>query len=645
MSQPPLRVLLVDDDEDYFVIVRDLLAEAETFPVQLRWLDSYDEALFALSQNHTDVVIVDYQLGAQTGLELLRTAVARKIATPFILLTGQGDQEIAAEAMKAGATDYLVKGQVTTPLLERSLRHAVETAEHRQLMRRMVEILETTHDLVASCDDRGVLIYLNAAGRRMLGVPADQPAGALRLGQFHPPAVFDQMFQTAAAQGSWNGETALRAQHGAEIPVLETLVAHKSADGRPTYFSCTARDITDRKRAEDLLWQTNKHLRDALDELHAAEEKVIQQERLRALGTMASGIAHDFNNALATILGYSELLLHCPENLDNKERARRWLCALNTAARDAGDVVQRLREFYRHREQGGVVAPVDLNQLVQDTVALTQPRWLSEAQAKGISIEVRTDLQDQPLLAGYESELREALTNLIFNAVDAMPHGGTITLRTGRDGHHAVLALTDTGVGMTEEVRRRCLEPFFSTKGQHGAGLGLSTVYGTVTRHHGRIDIQSALGKGTTFTLRLPLGPANAIAAPSANVGDAAQPVRPRRILVVEDETVLRDVIAEYLSTDGHTAETAGDGQEALEKFAAAEFDLVLLDRAMPGMSGDQVAARIKSSKPNLPVIMLTGFGAMMLASEEKPAGVDLVLGKPVTMAQLREAIAAVAPA
>src|SRR5664280_1029421 len=174
MSEEPLRVLLIDDDEDYFVIVRDLLSEAQGFRAELTWLDTYEKGLAALGQTQPDVFVVDYRLGAHSGLEIVAEATARKINTPFILLTGQGDQETAVAAMKAGAVDYLVKGQVNPPLLERSLRHALESSRNRHLVRRMVEILEITEDLVGSCNPNGFLTYLNAAGRRMLDVGPEE---------------------------------------------------------------------------------------------------------------------------------------------------------------------------------------------------------------------------------------------------------------------------------------------------------------------------------------------------------------------------------------------------------------------------------------------------------------------------------------
>ncbi len=411
---------------------------------------------------------------------------------------------------------------------------------------------------------------------------------------------------------------------------------------RPGQFAAIFVDITERKRTDETLRETNRRLENALAELKAAEQQVIQQERLRALGTMASGVAHDFNNALAAILGFTELLLHKPEVLDNKEKARRYIEMMNVAAQDAGKVVDRLREFYRHRDEAEVFASVDINRLVNEAAALTQPKWKPEAEIKGISINVRTELQGVPPVAGNAQELREVLTNLIFNAVDAMPRGGTITIRTRRDDGHIVLEIADTGTGMTEEVRRRCLEPFFTTKGERGTGLGLSMVYGILQRHEGTIDIQTELGKGTTFIIRLP----HHEPKPQAQQPDCkTQPGNPAlslHVLIVDDEAVVRKIVGEYLKIDGHTVEAANSGRDGLEKFRHGQFDLVLVDRAMPDMNGDQVAAAIKSANPTVPVVMLTGFGTMMDAAAEKPAGVDLIVGKPVTIAGLRTALSKV---
>ena len=401
-----------------------------------------------------------------------------------------------------------------------------------------------------------------------------------------------------------------------------------------------AREITEAKRATEALVETARKLEQALTDLRATEQQVIQQERLRALEKMASGVAHDFNNALARILGFNELLLTWPEYLKDQERVKKYLQMINAAALDAVNIVNRLREFYRHRTDAEVYQPVDLRQIIQQAIALTQPNWKDQVMANGATVRIETDLQDVPAVRGNDAELSEVLVNLIFNAVDAMPDGGTLAIATRADDAHIVLEVRDTGVGMTEEVRQRRFEPFFTTKGETGAGLGLAIVYGIVHRHGGEITVQSKVGKGTTFTVHLP------VQQPDRKTEGA--PIRsgrtlPLNVLLVEDDPNIRDIEVEYLRGDGHAVATATNGQEGLARFRTGQFDLVVADRAMPEMNGDQMTHAIKSLMPNMPVIMVTGFADLPEDDRWKSPGADFVLPKPVTQAALRQAIAKVA--
>lgn len=288
--------------------------------------------------------------------------------------------------------------------------------------------------------------------------------------------------------------------------------------------------------------QLHHELQQAYDELRRTQQQIIQQERLRALGEMASGVAHDFNNALTSILGYTKTLLAYPDLLDDRDQAISFLETIDTAAKDAAAAVSRLRDFYRRREDTEVLQPLDLNQLIDQTVSITRPKWHVQARSKGAAIDLLVDLQRVPTISGMEAELRQALVNLIFNATDSIVHKaesemgeaktalpGTITLRTrvseGGDGQATrgigagigdgatsrsqsatlvVLEVSDTGTGMTEETRQHCLEPFFTTKGEQGTGLGLATVYGIIRRHEGSISIETEWGGGTTFIISFP---------------------------------------------------------------------------------------------------------------------------------------------
>lgn len=397
----------------------------------------------------------------------------------------------------------------------------------------------------------------------------------------------------------------------------------------------------EQKHTEMARQQLTADLEKALNELQAIQQHVVQQERLRALGQMASGIVHDFNNALAPILGLSELMLEFPQNLDNKEKLKRHLQIIHTAAQDSASIVHRLREFYRQREDGEVFGLIQLNQIIEQAITLTEPKWKGQAQAKGITIRMLTEFGQLPLLPGNDSELRECLTNLIFNAVDAMPQGGNITFTTRQEGKNIVVQIQDSGTGMPDEVKRRCFEPFFTTKGKGGTGLGLAMVYGIVKRHDGQIDLQSTIGQGTTFILRFPCLPRKM--NKTEQIKMSKKPLRLFRALVVDDDATVSNVINEYLRVDGHTVEMANCGKDALLKFAQDKFDILITDRAMPEMSGEQLALAVKRLAPSVPVILVTGFGDIMLEEGEKPEGIDCILNKPISLGGLREAIDTIA--
>jgi signal transduction histidine kinase len=256
---------------------------------------------------------------------------------------------------------------------------------------------------------------------------------------------------------------------------------------------------------EDTVRRSTLDLEQALGELRASEQVVAQIQHLSAVGTMANGIAHDFNNALLLIMGSGEILLQDVERQRlTKENAIPLLNDILTAARDASTLVGQLREYSRSGDTEEVHRPVNLNSVIEQAVSFTKPKWDAQAFEAGSKIRMEVDFQDIPVILGDSARLRDAITNLIFNAVDAMPQGGTLTVRTRAQGETVFLEVSDTGVGMTEEVRQSCFEPFFTTKGQHGTGLGLPMVSGVARNHSGTIDIASQPGQGTTVTLRLP---------------------------------------------------------------------------------------------------------------------------------------------
>jgi signal transduction histidine kinase/CheY-like chemotaxis protein len=391
-------------------------------------------------------------------------------------------------------------------------------------------------------------------------------------------------------------------------------------------------------------------LRQAYDDLRQSQHTVMQQERLRALGQMASGIAHDINNAISPVSLYTESLLEREPNLS--ERTRSYLTTIQRAIEDVARTVARMREFYRERDAQLTLERVQLNRAVQQVVELTRPRWSDLPQARGAMVDLQTDLTDpMPEIMGAEHEIRDALTNLIFNAVDAMPAGGTLSVRTrkavGADGEaRAFIEVTDTGIGMDEDTRRRCLEPFYTTKGERGSGLGLAMVYGMIQRHSAELEIESATGQGTTIRLSFP---AYTSAVVTPGVKHTAVVKRRLRILLVDDDPLLIKSLQDTLQEDGHVITASHGGSAGIETFAAAMkrgegFDVVVTDLGMPHVDGRKVAASVKNASPATPVILLTGWGQRLIAANDAPACVDKVLAKPPRLHELRAALAELIP-
>jgi nitrogen-specific signal transduction histidine kinase/ActR/RegA family two-component response regulator len=389
----------------------------------------------------------------------------------------------------------------------------------------------------------------------------------------------------------------------------------------------------------------------AYDELRRTQQVVVQQERLRALGQMASGVAHDVNNALSPIVAYSEMLLTMLPDLP--PNAQQYLKTINQAGDDIARIVARMREFYRRRASTEHLIRVNLNQIIDEVIELTRPRWRDVSQREGIQIQIQRELDPQlPLFLSESSDLREALINLIFNAVDAMPRGGTITLATHcldrRVGPHGEsleqqiqVEVRDDGIGMDEKTRQRCLEPFFSTKVQRGGtGLGLAMVYGMMQRHEGSIEIDSELNRGTCVRLTFPLREAPLPVTSSSPPGQ--QPERSLNILCIDDESQVREMLNDCLGHFKHRVSLAATGKQGLELFRAAQkkkepYQVVITDLGMPEIDGQQVARTVKAESPATTVIMLTGWGSMMKEDGKTTPEIDALVAKPPRVKELNE--------
>jgi len=356
------------------------------------------------------------------------------------------------------------------------------------------------------------------------------------------------------------------------------------------------------------------------DNLERSQGQLVKTERLRALGEMAAGVAHDFNNLLSVILGRAELMLRRvrePSMIRDLEAVRR-------AAQDGADTVRRIQEFTRTRRTRSFER-VDLADVAREVIELTRPRWEVEAQSRGVRYEFTVEGLAPPV-AGRPEELREVLTNLITNAVDAMPDGGRCTVRLDARPDWAAISVKDTGVGMPEEMRRRVFEPFFTSKGPRGTGLGLAVSWGIVTRHGGTIEVDSAPGEGSTFVVRLPIP----VSLPDSVTGmTVAPPSRTARVLIIEDEPEVQAVLADMLREAGYVVVVAKDGPNGLERCELEPMDIVLSDISMPGLSGWDVATRLRTRFPEIPIGFVTGWGDQLDPERLTRTGVSFVIAKP----------------
>lgn len=425
------------------------------------------------------------------------------------------------------------------------------------------------------------------------------------------------------------------------------VAARRAADGFTSAECEFLRQLSEHVALAAHQAQLYESLQRAYDDLRQTRAAAMQEERLRALGQMASGIAHDINNALSPVSLYTESLLETEPGLS--DRARGQLETIRRGVDDVAKTVARMREFYRQREEQIELAPVDANQMVQQVLDLTRAHWSDMALRRGITIQVVTELApDLPRIMAVEAEIREALTNLVINAVDAMPVGGTLALRTRRAGaatdQSVIVEVIDNGVGMDEETHRRCLEPFFTTKGERGTGLGLPMVFGVVQRHSAGIEIDSAPGAGTTVRLMFAV-PTSVIVEPGRALAVLDVP-RHLRLLLVDDDPVLLNSLRDALEIDGHVVVATGGGQAGIDALHAAvrrgePFAAVITDLGMPYVDGRKVAAAVKNASPATPVILLSGWGQRLIAEGDAPEHVDHVLAKPPKLHDLREALTA----
>jgi two-component system, cell cycle sensor histidine kinase and response regulator CckA len=615
MSAAPIRVLLIDDDEDDYLITRDLMARIRERRHQLDWVNNYNDGLAAIKRGEHDVCLLDYRLGERTGLELLRELHAFNTRLPVILLTGQGDQEIDIEAMKAGAADYLVKARLTADTLERSIRYAIERKRAQETVRHERDfisgIMETSPSGIVVTDCDGKITFANRRAGEVLKLSA-HPAQTSNVLNWR---VADMDGNLLSGQASLlknvlvSAEPALDLHHVIEFPDGQRAVLSSnatplfSAEGRIDGMIVTVNDITQRL---------------------ALETQLRQSQKMDSLGQLAAGVAHDINNILTIIQGHAGLLLAAaPPDSDAAKSSSQIVAASERAA----GFIRHLLAFSRKQIYRTKI--LDLNAVLRN-LELLLPRMLGNH----IALEINCFPQ-LPNIAADTALVEQIVMNLAINSRDAMPKGGKLLIETsaldldsvsarrysdGRAGRFVCLTVADNGCGMEPGLIHRIFEPFFTTKETgKGTGLGLATVYAVVKQLRGWIEVQSQVGAGSTFKIFLPASD-QAIAAPAApspqteNVQGGKE-----TILVAEDESALLELMRSALGHYQYRILTASSGREAIEVWERhqGDVDLLLTDVIMPGgMTGRELAVELKKKKPELKIIFTSGFNSSLTGVE-----------------------------
>jgi hypothetical protein len=581
---------------------------------------SLSAALEELDRGEVRLIMMSLSLSDAAGLPALARMRASARGVPIVVLGARYDEETAMRAVREGAEDYLVKGDVSEQAMLRIVRYTAERVrverELRESEARYRRLAENAPDIIFRYElkpRRGVA-YVNSAVTQTLGyTPGEIYQDHTLLARILDPDEHSAL-KSALMTRDAVGPVVVPLQHrdGRLLWAEQRLVALHDEDGNVVAVEGIIRDITERR---------------------LIEANLARAEKLNSLGVMASGVAHQMNNVLSTVMSHADFLRQRTQD----PAMRHDLDLIIRAAEDGAASVRRIQGFARS-DPIERPEPVNLVGIVNEAAEATAPRWRDQSEREGRSITLSVDATPPVWINGVQSELREALMNLIFNAVDALPDGGSISVQCEQSDDQVRLRVVDNGIGMSEEVQRHALDPFFTTKSfGEGMGLGLALTNRIIGRHGGSIDIQSGPGVGAAFEIMLPAGrPPDA--EPSAPI---VVTMAPLRVLVVDDDPVQARQLGRLLTLDGHCVLVSSDGPDALRTLSSQSFDLVITDLGMPGVTGWEVAREAKVRHPEVRVGLVTGWGNEVGEAEAACRGVDFIVTKPYRIVRLQEAISA----
>jgi len=688
------RILVVDDEESIRHVLQRVL---EMKDCDVRQAESAEEALTRFEDWEPDVALIDIVLPGMNGIQLLSEIKQVSADTEVLVMTSNASAETALQAIRRGAYDYLQKpfanlGEVWSHV-QRALEKRSLTLKNRDLLRKQHdrnEELSSAVTLATGEDDDvsnidfesmsevlenflSVVVHELEVDRASLML-LDRESGQLRIGASKGLDGIDvddirvPLGEGIAGQVALTGETFLvrdaatddRLEPGGGSELSNSFIS------APITFSVPIRserdvfgviNVTNRKNGEPfdsddvaflsglagqlgIVIEGARHsdqLQKAYQSLKSTQEQLVFSERIKAVGQMAAGVAHDFNNALAIILARAQFCLRQFDDANpDVEKLRANLETIVKTSLQGAQTIKRIQDYTRIRKDAPKT-PVDLNAVVRDALEIARPKWDDEARARGLHVEIKTELQQVANVSGNVYELTQVVGNLIFNAVEAMPEGGRLEFRTFDEGDSVILEVRDTGTGMDDETRKRLFEPFYTTKAT-GQGLGTSIIFGIVSRHNGEVTVDSAPGEGATFRVMLPATHAETDLV-EVQAKPVETPVRNVRVLLVDDDDMVRETYVEALQAEGHEVVPAESGFQAIEICRETTFDLVITDLSMSGMSGLELATAVKDLDAGLPIILFSGWAAQEIEEKVKDAGVDRILVKPCLIEDLLTAV------
>ena len=622
MTDENIRILLVDDDEDDYILTRDYFTDLGESRFELEWASTYEAGLAAIKNKQHHVYLLDYRLGERDGLELLQRAVALGISAPIILLTSQGDRDLDLQVMEMGASDYLNKSTLTSELLERSIRYALERVHTEEDLRESEEkfrsLSENGPDIIYTLGVEGSFTYVNPAWEEIVGYGRDETLGKYFVDFMEEKDSGDhaKLFKVIR-----DGNKIVRS---ATITLI-------NKDGSPRLFNFSG--APNLNLSGEVTGMVGL-LKD-ITEHHKAEAQLQQAQKMEAIGTLAGGIAHDFNNILMAIIGHADL---AKMKLTGDSEVIYNLNQVKSAGERAKRLIQQILAFSRMGEQQRIA--LSITPLIKEALKFLKSTLPT-------SIEIRDYLEADPgIIEADATQIQQIVMNLCTNAEHAMrEEGGTLHVKLIRvevdrqtalqhhelhTGPHVRLTVTDTGCGMEPETLEHIFDPYFTTKEVgEGTGLGLSVVHGIVNTHGGAITVKSEPGKGTTFHVYFP------IIEKEEKLQERSEgplPTGNERILFVDDEQVIVYIGEKTLGQLGYDVVTKANGVDALELFRADpdRFDLVITDMTMPRMTGDQFARELIKLRPDIPIILCTGFNPKISKEQAGKIGIKAFVMKPL---------------